>query len=217
MSTHTTDFELAQISHELANPITLIYSSLQKLEKEHPELITYSHWDGVMDEVRHMQHLLQDLRLMQCCDAIHTTSFSYSAFAQEIVHSFYPYLQNRNQTLLLQCPSELPCLTADRSKLRQVAENLIKNASEASPDNAMIAWRIHPDSGMLVNEIIDAGSGIAPGYENILFQPFVTSKPAGTGLGLPICKQIMESHSGTLTCKKNPSCGMTFTFCLPIP
>lgn len=217
MTVHTTNFEIAQISHELANPITLIYSSLQRLEKEHPELITYSHWDGVMDEIRHMQQLLQDLRLMQTCSIPNKTSFSYNDFAQEIAHSFYPYLQEKNQTLLLQCPSELPFLNADRLKLRQVVENLIKNASEASPSDAIIAWRIHRDTDTLVNEIIDSGSGITPGYEPLLFEPFITTKPTGTGLGLTICKQIIESHTGTLSYEKNPSGGTTFSFCLPIP
>ncbi len=213
----TTNFEIAQISHELANPITLIYSSLQRLEKEHPELMTYSHWDGVMDEIRHMQQLLQDIRLMQTCNIIHKSSFSYSDFTQEVTLSFHSYLQDKNQTLLLQCPPDLPPLNADRLKLRQVVENLIKNASEASPADAIIAWRIHQNPDTLVNEIIDSGSGITPGYEPLLFEPFITTKPTGTGLGLTICKQIIESHAGTLTFEKNPSGGTTFSFCLPIP
>ena len=217
MPVNTKSFELAQISHELANPITLIYSSLQRLEKEHPELITYSHWDGVMDEIRNMQQLLWDIRFMQTCNTIHKTSFSYIDFTQEVTHSFHSFLQEKNQTLLLQCPSELPSLTADRLKLRQVVENLIKNASEASPANAMIAWRIHQDASTLVNEVIDSGSGLAPGYETSLFDPFITSKQNGTGLGLAICKQIVESHAGTIRYEENPAGGMTFTFCLPIP
>ena len=217
MPDNTNQFEIAQISHELANPITLIYSSLQRLEKEHPELITYSHWDGVMDEIRHAQKLLWDIRLMQACDTLHKTTFSYVDFTQEVSHSFHSFLQEKNQTLLLQCPSELPFISADRLKLRQVIENLIKNASEASPSNAMIAWRIHQDSSLLINEVIDSGSGLKPGYETSLFDPFVTSKENGTGLGLAICRQIIESHAGTIRYEENPSGGMTFTFCLPIP
>ena len=217
MSVNTKNFEIAQISHELANPITLIYSSLQRLEKEHPELITYSHWDGIMDEIRHMQQLLGDIRFMQTSNTLHRTPFSYFDFTQEVSHSFHSFLQEKNQTLLLQCPSKLPSLNADRAKLRQVVENLIKNASEASPVNTMIAWRIHQDNSSLVNEIIDSGSGLASGYETTLFEPFITSKKNGTGLGLTICKQIIESHAGTIGYEKNPSGGMTFTFCLPIP
>lgn len=217
MPVNTDHLEIAKISHELANPITLIYSSLQRMEKEHPELITYSHWDGIMEEVRHTQQLLWDIRFMQTCNTLHKTDFSYVDFTQEIVHSFHSFLQEKSQTLLLQCPSELPCLNADRLKLRQVVENLIKNASEASPANAMIAWRIQQSSSVLINEVIDSGSGLTPGYEASLFDPFVTSKQTGTGLGLAICKQIIESHAGTIEYKENPSGGMTFTFCLPIP
>ncbi len=217
MPVDTNPFELAKISHELANPITLIYSSLQRLEKEHPELNTYSHWDGIMDEIRHTQKLLWDIRFMQASNNLHKTTFSYVDFAQEAVHSFHSFLQEKNQTLLLQCPSQLPFLNADRLKLRQVVENLIKNASEASPVNAMIAWRIQQNSSILLNEVIDSGSGLAPGYETSLFEPFITSKQTGTGLGLTICKQIIESHAGTLEYKENPAGGMTFSFSLPIP
>lgn len=217
MPANTDYFEIAKISHELANPITLIYSSLQRLEKEHPELITYSHWVEIMEEIRHTQQLLWDIRSMQTCNALHKTDFSYVDFTQEAVHSFHSFLQEKNQTLLLQCPSELPALNADRLKLRQVMENLIKNASEASPANTIIAWRIQQSASVLINEIIDSGSGPAPGYETSLFEPFVTSKQSGTGLGLAICKQIVESHGGTIEYKTNPSGGMTFTFCLPIP
>lgn len=217
MPVNTNNLEIAKISHELANPITLIYSSLQRLEKEHPELITYSHWDGVMDEIRHTQKLLWDIRLMQACNTLNRTTFSYIDFSQEVSHSFHSFLQEKNQTLLLQCPSKLPLITADRQKMRQVIENLIKNASEASPSNAMIAWRIHAEASALVNEVIDSGSGLSSGYETSLFDPFVTSKENGTGLGLAICKQIIENHGGTIQYTEKPSGGMIFTFCLPIP
>lgn len=217
MSVNANNFEIAQISHELANPITLIYSSLQRMEKEHPEIITYSHWDGVMDEIRHAQKLLWDIRLMQACNTLNKTAFSYVNFAQEVTHSFHSFLQEKNQTLLLQCPSKLPSISADRLKLRQVIENLIKNASEASPPSAIIAWRIHSDASALINEVIDSGSGLLSDYETSLFEPFVTSKENGTGLGLTICRQIIENHGGTIQYTKNPSGGMIFTFYLPIP
>lgn len=217
MPVNSNQFEIAQISHELANPITIIYSSLQRLEKEHPEIITYSHWDGVMNEVRHAQQLLLDIRLMQTSNILHKTSFSYVDFSQDIIRSLYSFLQERDQTLLLQCPSMLPFLNADRLKLRQVLENLIKNASEASPAHSVITWRIKQNSSNLINEIIDTGSGLAPGCDNSLFEPFISSKPTGTGLGLTICRQIIENHDGTITYRENPSGGMTFTFCLPIP
>jgi two-component system sensor histidine kinase AtoS len=217
MEEETNTLELSRISHELANPVTLIYSALQRLEKEHPELPTYSHWDGIMDEVRHVRQLLLDVRLFQSSSQLHLTTFSYGDFAQEISHSFYPYLQEKNQTLLLQCPSRLPLINADRRQLKQVLENLIKNASEASCTNAMIGWRIYRDSHHLINEIIDSGSGIAPETEALLFQPFQTTKPCGTGLGLPISRQIIENHHGTLTYRRNPTGGTIFSFSLPIP
>ncbi len=212
-----TSFEMAQISHELANPITLIYSSLQRMEKEHPEIGAYPYWSGIMDEMHHVQHLLRDLRLLQADTEIHPAPFSFIEFAQETACALQAFLQERKQTLLLQCPLEIPTLSADKFKLRQVIENLIKNASDASKANEIIAWHIRLEETTLISEIIDSGCGIAPGFEALLFEPFITSKADGTGLGLPICKQIIEGHGGQLTYRKNPSGGTTFSFTLPVP
>ncbi len=215
MKNPTNTFEISQLSHELTNPITLIYSSLQRMEKEHPEIGTYAYWDGIMDEIHHMQHLLQDIKLFQSGPSCRPAPFSYPEFVQDAACAMQAYLQNKNQQLLLQCPKRLPTLFADKYKLRQVIENLIKNAAEASEPDSTIIWHIYSEDALLINEIIDHGQGITPGYEPILFEPFITSKPDGTGLGLSICRQIVEAHGGQLTYRKNPSRGTTFSFTLP--
>ncbi len=215
MSNNHTSFEMAQISHELANPITLIYSSLQRMEKENPEIGSSPYWSGIISEIHHMQHLLKDLKCIQSSASIHPVLFSFTEFAKETACSMQAFLQEKKQTLLLQAPLTLPNLSADKYKIRQVIENLVKNASDASQPNEIIVWHIKLEGSSLINEIIDSGCGIAPDFEALLFEPFATSKSDGTGLGLPICKQIIENHGGKLTYKKNPTGGMTFIFHLP--
>lgn len=217
MSTQLTGskFEIAQISHEIRNPIAFIYSSLQLISKEHPEVKSYHYWKNVVDEVQHLRLLLNDISYLQAGSSLLPETIAFHTFATNLLESLSPALLERNQTLHLELPKNPLRLTLDKHKIQQVLENLIKNASDASPAGNTIYWKVSIDNGCLINEITDYGSGIAPDYEHTLFEPFVTTKPTGTGLGLPICKEIVEHHQGCIYYHSNIPSGTTFGFRIP--
>jgi two-component system sensor kinase FixL len=107
---------------------------------------------------------------------------------------------------------------ADRVQIQQVLINLMRNAMEAMRDSE---WRVlhvrtaPTDDGTVVIEVSDTGPGISEEIAARLFQPFVTSKPGGMGIGLSICKRIVESHGGELSASRNAEGGATFQFWLP--
>jgi two-component system sensor kinase FixL len=106
---------------------------------------------------------------------------------------------------------------ADRIQIQQVVINLMRNAMEAMRDSTKkeLTVRTRPgDNGRMVIEVEDTGTGIAEDIAPQLFQPFVTSKPNGMGIGLSISKRIIESHGGELTVATNSAGGATFTFSL---
>jgi two-component system sensor kinase FixL len=110
-------------------------------------------------------------------------------------------------------------VVADRVQIQQVLINLMRNAMEAmreSPRRELVV-RTRPVSAerMLV-EVEDTGPGISDEIADQLFQPFVTTKAGGMGIGLSISKRIIESHGGDLTVRRNNAGGATFTFTLPI-
>lgn len=110
-------------------------------------------------------------------------------------------------------------VVADRVQIQQVLINLMRNAMEAmreSPRRELVV-RTRPVSAerMLV-EVEDTGPGISDEIAGQLFQPFVTTKAGGMGIGLSISKRIIESHGGDLTVRRNNAGGATFTFTLPI-
>jgi two-component system sensor kinase FixL len=70
--------------------------------------------------------------------------------------------------------------------------------------------------GAVIVRIVDTGPGLAPDVANRLFQPFVTTKPQGMGVGLSICRSIVEGHGGTLVAEPNPGGGTVFSFTLPL-
>lgn len=110
-------------------------------------------------------------------------------------------------------------VVADRVQIQQVLINLMRNAMEAmrdSPEKQLIVRTRHVSPAWLQIEVEDTGPGIADEIAPQLFQPFVTTKPNGMGIGLSISRRIIESHGGDLTVARNASGGATFTFSLPV-
>jgi two-component system sensor kinase FixL len=108
---------------------------------------------------------------------------------------------------------------ADRVQIQQVLVNLMRNAMEAMKDSERkeLTVRTRPTSnGRMAVEVEDTGPGIADDIAPTLFQPFVTTKSNGMGIGLSISKRIIESHGGELTVARNHAGGATFAFSLPL-
>ena len=123
----------------------------------------------------------------------------------------------RAQTDLLE---GLPLVRGDRVELQQVILNLVLNAFEAmsgiseSPRELLIATN-KTESGDVVVSVRDSGPGLAPAAFERLFEAFYTTKPNGIGLGLSICRSIIEAHSGRLWASANEARGAVFQFTLP--
>ena len=113
----------------------------------------------------------------------------------------------------------LPQVPADRLMLEQVLLNLIKNAIEAMADAPLQArfLRLSADgeAGQVVVSVIDSGAGIGPEAQERLFNPFYSTKAEGLGIGLALCRSLIEYHGGTLTFANNAGSGCAFSFTLP--
>jgi len=127
----------------------------------------------------------------------------------------------KNLELIRDIQSELPEIVGDRDRLIQVVINLISNSVKFT-DTGSITCRVKTDGTQIVISIIDTGIGIAEAELDKVFEKFkqvgdtLTDKPKGTGLGLPICKQIVEHHGGNIWVESTLGTGSTFFFTLPI-
>ena len=101
----------------------------------------------------------------------------------------------------------------DRQNIKQVLLNLCKNAVEAMPEGGILTCKAYQANGRLILEVSDTGTGIPDGLD--VFQLFKTSKPNGTGLGLPIVEQIVSEHSGTVDYVTELGKGTAFRVSLP--
>lgn len=130
------------------------------------------------------------------------------------LHKLYP-----EPSIQIHIPSEDRILQIDRTQIEQVLINLLKNAREACArmENPEIRVDVLPSSSWeCLLCVTDNGEGILPEVLDRIFVPFFTTKPSGSGIGLSLCKQIMNRHGGSITVSSTPGKGTCFTLQLPV-
>ncbi|WP_099467355.1 sensor histidine kinase [Konateibacter massiliensis] len=212
------NFNIGKFSHELRNPLTLISSSLQLIEAQHPEVKDFRFWNETMADIQYVLSLLDELSKFNQSDILNLSQFEIGELVDSVCFAVRNDICDSSCTLTCTYSKSLPKITGDAIKIRQVITNLIKNAKDAvNPENGSIQVTIldvNPDKFQI--SIADNGSGIPAEFQNTIFEPFVTHKANGSGLGLPICKNIVEAHGGSITFETQENIGTTFYITLPI-
>lgn len=133
---------------------------------------------------------------------------------------FEPQARTQQVRIGRQIQGGLPEVLADSTMLEQVMINLLRNAAEAmadlAPSERIIQVNVSRDLDHIIVRVADRGPGISAAQAEKLFMPFYTTKAEGMGMGLPICRSIIEFHRGRLTLENNADGGATFVFTLPI-
>jgi signal transduction histidine kinase len=111
-------------------------------------------------------------------------------------------------------PPDLPSVMIDRNKMRQVLMNLYKNAAEAMPNGGTLSVKGFRSGDRVCLDVGDTGTGIPEGVN--VFEPSVTTKPHGMGLGLMVVQQIVSAHQGAITFTSVPGRGTVFRISLPL-
>jgi len=128
---------------------------------------------------------------------------------------------SQGQSLILDLPSSLSLIQADENRLRQIILNLLNNACKFTPEGGKITLRAREKDDYLIVETEDTGPGIAEEVQQRLFQPYFRLETdrehlAGLGLGLALCKALVELHGGQIWVKSQKGIGSTFTFSIPL-
>ena len=153
----------------------------------------------------------------------HSTELDLKEVIRDAVHTTSQLVREHEATLVLDLPEDVPPVPADRDRLMQVMLNLISNAVKFCPRRTGrigIELRVLPDE--LQVDVSDNGIGIAPADHDLIFEKFrqvgdtLTEKPQGTGLGLPISRQIVQHFGGQLWVRSERGQGATFSFTLPL-
>lgn len=209
-------FMLSKMSHEIRNPLTLIYSSLQLIQSQHPEVKEFKYWQEIMLDVEFLRKLLMDMSTYNKGDTLTVSTINIEEMLSLIVVSNEAkYFQN-NSSILFHAEPDIPIVIGDATKLKQVFINLLKNACEAIDEEGIVCVDLSATDEYVEINIADNGMGIPSDHYKDIFSPFVSYKESGSGLGLSISKRIIDSHEGTLTFSSVEGKGSTFTVRLPI-
>ena len=167
-------------------------------------------------------HELQTLLSLLCSsiqaiEAAHpeVRCYRYWPELRRAYFSCLPLTEGTNKTLTYTSRVSCAYMPLDSPKMMEALLNLIVNALDAVSDNGSVQIILTKSNEQFVVSIIDDGCGIAPKQLLTIFHPFTTTKPDGTGLGLPVAKRIIEGHGGHIRVSSAPNQGATVTFLLP--
>jgi PAS domain S-box-containing protein len=213
------------LAHELNQPLTAILSNAQAaqrfLARSPPQLDSLPEiLADIVKNDRRAGAVIERLRSLIKKADVQRQALNVNDAVQESLRLMYSDLLSRHVTVSTELAEKLPAVTGDRVQLQQVMLNLVINGCDAmgsrEADRHLVVRSRPTPRGSVEISVTDAGEGIPPQDLERIFEPFVTTKSHGMGLGLAICRSIAEAHGGRLWATNNVERGATFHFELPV-
>jgi two-component system sensor histidine kinase HydH len=222
----------AGLAHELRNPLTSMKMLVQPSETESDEIPLDARDLGILrEEIDRLESTIRTFLDYARPPRLEKRSLFMRDILRQTVEFFSRRAKQRGVTIDLEVLDQPILVDADAGQIRQVLLNLLLNALDAAPEGTAITVCLshefvdrQPDyggssscpSGWTLISVADRGAGLPDGMAERIFEPFVSLKEGGTGLGLPICKRIVEDHGGTISSQAREGGGAVFTIRLPI-
>ena len=210
-----------RLAHEIKNPLTPIQLSAERLQHKLADKLTNSDADmlqrgtqTIINQVRAMKHMVDDFRDYARLPAPELAPLDINALIYEVL-GLYETSEAEINTMLAEA---LPPIIGDATQLRQVIHNLLRNSEDAMEgrENPRIEISTEQRGRMVRLLMVDNGPGFPHDLLARVFEPYITTKAKGTGLGLPIVKKIIDEHHGTITINNAQSGGAEIDIRLPL-
>lgn len=218
---------MSSVTHELRTPLTSI-RALSEMLFDDPRIALddRKRFLGIIvSEAERLTRLVNQVLDMAKIESghaeWHNTEVDMGALARHAIETTARLFSERGARVTLECPDGVPLLRGDRDRLLQVLLNLLSNAAKfVPPEGGEVRLRIGYDDDQIRVDVSDNGAGISPEQQAVIFEKFrqggdARARPQGTGLGLPISRQIVEHYGGRLWVESQPGAGATFSFVLP--
>jgi PAS domain S-box-containing protein len=218
----------AGVAHEINNPLAYVLLNLEYLKRELPKVANDpARIESLMVRVQDACHgadrvasIVRDLRTFARGEESARQPVSLEAVIEAAVNIAYPEVRMRAR--LERRYQTVPAVDGNAGRLEQVFLNLLLNAAQAFTEDSEVADNLirvslRPEGNQVVAEVSDNGPGIPTELLGRIFDPFFTTKPVGvgTGLGLPICRGIVQTHGGEITVDSKLGAGASFTLSFP--
>jgi two-component system sensor histidine kinase KdpD len=215
---------LAALSHDLRTPLTVLIGLADVLALSKPPLSASQQETAasIQDEARRMSALVTNLLDMARIESGDVTLNLQWQSLEEVVGAVLAAMQLvlKTHKVTLRIPRDLPLVRFDAMLIERVLANLLENATKYTPAGTSITLSAQASDGYLSVSVSDDGPGLPKGREEDVFQKFARgereSATPGVGLGLPICRAIIDAHGGKITGRNRPGGGAIFTFTLPL-
>jgi signal transduction histidine kinase len=210
----------AGIAHEVRNPLVSVRTFIELLpERLHDEEFRTAFRDLTLAEIERICGLLNDLLAFTRPAAAQAEPSDLNALVLQTVRLLEPEGRKCGVAVRTRCTAMLPLVAVDEGRLKQVLMNVILNAIQACSERGTVDVSTHcapgPDRAWSVVEVADSGPGIPPEVAPHIFDPFVTTKDTGSGLGLHVAHRITSDHGGAIHARSRPGGGTIFAIHLP--
>jgi PAS domain S-box-containing protein len=214
----------ASLAHEIRQPIAAAVTNaktcLRWLGRDQPNMAEAREAAArIIKDVTRASDIISRIRLLFKKGPPQRESLDVNEVIQEMIALLRSEANRYSISIRGELANDLPNIMADRVQLQQVLMNLMLNGIEAMKDmgnrGELTIKSQQDDNHQLLISVVDAGMGLQPEQAEQIFNAFYTTKPQGTGMGLPISRSIIESHGGRLWATSNSGPGATFQFTLP--
>lgn len=214
---------LARLAHEIRNPLSSLDIHVQLLEEDlalaAPALKerTTGRLAFIHGELQRLENIVRQFLSLAGPSSVELQPVELPRIIGHVCELLRPEATARGITLSMDVPAAFPVLTADPVQLTQALVNLVINALQAISEHGRIDVTAHVDAAWASIQVHDTGPGVPADRHNAIFEPFYTTKPEGSGLGLWIVQQIATAHGGVVSTANPPEGGAVFTLQLPLP
>ncbi len=215
---------LSSVSHDLRTPLTVIAGSASSLVEGEASLDSATKRElaqGIYEEARRLDRLVHNLLEMSRLQAGEARLNQEWYVLEEVIGSALAQLdpQLQQHPLSISLPTDLPLVQIDALLMERVVINLLENCLKYTPSGTAIEISGRIEGPELLVAIADQGPGVPAGQEERIFEKFYQAAPGsqrGAGLGLTICRSIVEAHGGRIWAANRPEGGVTFFFTIPL-
>ena len=210
-----------RLAHEIKNPLTPIQLSAERLQHKlaaklpaAEQEILQRATNTIVAQVGALKSMVDDFSLYSRSSRMTPTELSINDLITEVMVLY----ESMNVTIELRLAGDIPMITADASLLRQVIHNLAQNALDALTNmpEPTIVMQTSVRNGHVRFSVEDNGAGVREDVLGRIFEPYITTKPKGTGLGMAIAKKIVEEHQGSVTVVNVKPHGARVEILLPV-
>lgn len=209
------------LAHEIKNPLSTIHMLMEVMSEDvrdgHSprDRRMLTRIQTVQRECKHLEEVLDAFLQFARLGEIDCVECNLNDVVRDFVEFYLPEANDHGIEISPHLASNLPVVRIDKSLFRQVLMNLALNAKQAMPGGGLIEIQTFTKDGRVWLNVIDNGSGISEAVREKMFDVFFSTKPGGSGLGLPTVRRIVEAHHGSISCESEPGRGTRFAISLP--